>query len=358
MRLKIRLILLMLLTLPFMTIAKQTVLFVNPSVVDDPFWSKVQSISQHAAQQLGFKLDVIYGEGNRHIQFQELKKYLEYQKTPDYAILILYPGAAVESLKILEKFEVPAITMEQTISGEEKSQIAGPGEDYKYWLGEVYHDNYQAGYDLAKALHSVSNKKSNLTAVLINGHYGSESDMRAKGAADYFSSQGIEVAQEVHGSWSETLSTEQTLKLLKRHANIDIVWAASDLMAIGAMKACKIACADKQNIVFGGFDWLSVGLENVARGDTHASVGGHFMMGAWALVSLFDYHHKHSYWSEHRELVIPMGVITKQNVNNYSWMKNSPNWGLIDYRLKSLHLTDQSQYQLYLIPEIWQKNKR
>ncbi len=336
--------------------AKQTVLFVNPSVVDDPFWLKVQSISQHAALQLGFEIDVIYGEGNRHIQFQELKKYLEYKEKPDYTILILYPGAALETLKLLEKYKVPSITLEETISGEEKQQIGVPGENFKYWIGEVYHDNYQAGYDLAEALYDSSNKSKNLKAVLVNGHYGSESDMRAQGAIDYFESRYVDVAQEVHASWSEKLSTEQTLKLLNRHEDINIIWAASDLMAIGAMKACKQVCSERQNISFGGFDWLSVGLEKIASGEVQASVGGHFMMGAWALVSLFDHHNKHPYWSEHKELVIPMGIITKDNVHDYQWMKTNPNWGQVDYKSKSLYLNKQSEYQLHLIPKVWQKN--
>ena len=356
MRFQLRLLFLFLFILAFNSAAKQTVLFVNPSVVDDPFWRKVQTISQHAAFQLGFELDVIYGEGNRHIQYQELKKYLEYQKKPDYTILILYPGAALETLKLLEKYKVPSITLEETISGEEKQQIASPGENFKSWLGEVYHDNYRAGYDLAESLYNSSNNNKSLKAVLINGHYGSESDMRAKGAVDFFSSKGVTVAQEVHASWSESVSTDQTLKLLKRHEDINIVWAASDLMAIGAMKACKQACSESQNIAFGGFDWLSVGLEKIASGEVQASVGGHFMMGAWALVSLFDHHNKHPYWAEHKKLVIPMGIITKDNVQNYQWMKSNPNWGQIDYKSKSLHLNKQSEYQLHLIPKVWQKN--
>lgn len=356
MRVMTRGLLLVLFCLSYSVMAKQTVLFVNPSVVDDPFWSKVQAITKHAAEQLGFELHAIYGEGNRHIQLQELKKYLEYQDKPDYAMLILYPGAAVETIKMLEQYKVPFITLEETISGEEKQAIEAPGKKFKYWLGEVYHDNYQAGFELAKTLHQQIEPKVEAKAVLINGHYGSESDMRARGAVDYFSSHGVKVAQEVHASWSEKLSTEQTLKLFKRHANINIVWAASDLMAIGAMKACKSVCLDDQNVVFGGFDWLSVGLQKVASGQTHASVGGHFMMGAWALVSLYDFQHKHPYWSEHKALVIPMGIITKKNVLDYQWMNNNPNWGLIDYKSKSLHLNKQSEYELHLIPEIWQKN--
>jgi hypothetical protein len=80
------------------------------------------------------------------------------------------------------------------------------------------------------------------------------------------------------------------------------------------------------------------------------------MMGAWALVSLYDFQHKHPYRSEHKALVIPMGIITKKNVLDYQWMNNNPNWGLIDYKSKSLHLNKQSEYELHLIPEIWQKN--
>ena len=76
-------------------------------------------------------------------------------------------------------------------------------------------------------------------AVLINGHYGSESDMRAKGALDYFRANNIEVAQQVYASWSKEQATEQTKGLINRHSNISIIWAASDLMAISAQDACN-----------------------------------------------------------------------------------------------------------------------
>ncbi|TMO90578.1 sugar ABC transporter substrate-binding protein, partial [Pseudoalteromonas sp. S3178] len=67
--------------------------------------------------------------------------------------LINYPGGAEESLKLLEKYGINHITLEETISGPERLAIGNPKEHYKYWLGEVHHDNDQAGYDLAKKLY-------------------------------------------------------------------------------------------------------------------------------------------------------------------------------------------------------------
>ena len=343
-------------TLSLPLFAKQTILFVNPSTKADPFWHKVELISQHAAKQLGFDMKVIYGEGNRHIQIKELKKYLQHQKKPDFAVLILYPGGAIETLNTLEKYQLPSITLEQTISGDEKRKILEPGNKYKFWLGQVYHDNYAAGYSLAKTLHESLKNKQHAKAVLINGHYGSESDMRAKGAFDYFNRHNVEVAQEVYAAWSREVAAEQVNSLLKRHINIKIVWSASDMMALGALDTCNKVCSEDEQIVIGGFDWLSVSLEKIQKGEIQASIGGHFMMGAWALVSIFDNIKKHPYWKNSHNVLIPMDVITQENIQDYLWVRDQTNWSEIDYRAKSLHLSKQSSYQLYLLPKIDNKH--
>ena len=83
-----------------------SVLFVNPSVKGEPFWDKVQSIMTVAAQQNNIDLDIIYGEGNRYIQLAELKKYLQYRATPDYVVLLNYPGGAEQSMNLLEQYRV------------------------------------------------------------------------------------------------------------------------------------------------------------------------------------------------------------------------------------------------------------
>ena len=173
---------------------------------------------------------------------------------------------------------------------------------------------------------------------------------------DYFRANNIEVAQQVYASWSKEQATEQSKGLINRHSNISIIWAASDLMAISAQDACNFYCSENQKVSIERFDWLSLSLEKIASGELNASVGGHFMMGAWALVSLYDYQNKSPYWLKHKNLLIPMGVINQDNVKSYQWMKEDPNWRVINYKVTSLVLNKQDEYQLDLIPKIWKKS--
>ena len=107
---------------------------------------------QVAAKQNNVSLTTIYGGGNRHIQLAELKQYLQYNPKPDYAILINYPGGAEQSMSLLEQHKVKFITLEETIVGVERDEVGKPRQRFKYWLGEVFHDNFKAGEQLGKAL--------------------------------------------------------------------------------------------------------------------------------------------------------------------------------------------------------------
>ncbi|GEK10486.1 ABC transporter substrate-binding protein [Pseudoalteromonas peptidolytica] len=331
------------------------VLFVNPSLPGEPFWHRVQGATEAAAEQLGIRLNVIYGEGNRIIQLSELTKYLNYRATPDYVILINYPGGAEESLRLLEKYEINHITLEQTISGPEKLAIGNPKEIYKYWLGELHHDNDKAGYVLAKQLYLQAKSKGHkeIYPVAINGHYGTESDIRSGGASRFFAEVGVALQQTVYAGWSKEQAFEKTKKLLSRYPKTNLIWCASDLMAMGALTA---AGENNNRAVFGGFDWLNDTFELIRDDDLHASVGGHFMMGAWALVSIYDHHNGHSYWQNNSELAFDLMVLTKENLDSYHWIKSAKNWHSIDYKAMSLIDKPDARYQFS--PKLLRKTRQ
>ncbi|WP_010361884.1 ABC transporter substrate-binding protein [Pseudoalteromonas citrea] len=321
-----------------------SVLFVNPSVSGEPFWQKVQTITEQTAAQLNIKMDTIYGEGNRHIQLAELKKYLSYRATPDYVILMNYPGGAEATLDLLDKYGINFLTLEQTITGPERKSIGMPKERYKTWLGEVYHDNYDAGWRLAEALLSDTGlANTDINALIINGHYGSESDVRSQGAQAFLMTQKITVQQRVHASWSKEQAYEKTKKLLSRYPNTNLIWTASDLMAMGALTGVKAAKLEHA-VAIGGFDWLGDAIDLVDNGGMSATIGGHFMMGGWALVTLSDHFHKHPFWHDNSSLTFKLGVISRQNLDDYRWIVYSPDWSLIDYKAMSLIGTDDIEY--------------
>ncbi|KZN69354.1 ABC transporter substrate-binding protein [Pseudoalteromonas luteoviolacea] len=312
-----------------------SVLFVNPSLAGEPFWGKVQQITEEACKQLGVNIDVIYGDGNRHIQIAELKKYLDYRASPDYVILMLYPGGAEQTLTMLNNYGIKFITLEQTITGMEKEEIGIPKQRFEHWLGEVYFDNYQAGFDLAKALHESvlsSGHKGPVNGLAINGHYGSESDKRNQGAADYFKNADIKLQQTVHASWSKEQAYTKTKRLFKRYPDTQLIWSASDLMAMGAQTAIRQLKKDERQVAIGGFDWLSDSLSLIKKGQLSASVGGHFMMGGWALVSIFDFHHGNKYWLQNSQVTFELSAITRENIDEYIWISNNPDWSKLDYK--------------------------
>jgi ABC-type sugar transport system substrate-binding protein len=321
-----------------------SVLFVNPSIPDDPFWNKVQYIAYQAAAQLGIQLTVIYGDGNRFAQLEELKKYLDYRATPDYLILINYPGGAEQSLSLLSKYNIPFITLEQTITGPEQETIGRPGEHYKNWLGEIYHDNYRAGYMLAQALtKSLDVTSDRVKPILVNGHYGSESDSRSEGAKAFFKEHNIEVQQTVFASWAKDQAYEKTKKLLKRYPETNLIWSASDLMALGsetAMRSQKVS----HPVAIGGFDWLDDALMMIDKGKLSNSIGGHFMMGAWALISLYDHHHQHSYWQTHQSLIFDLAVISKNNIKQYEHLNQTKDWSGVDFKGLTLSHSNLTEY--------------
>ncbi|WP_194867172.1 ABC transporter substrate-binding protein [Pseudoalteromonas sp. PPB1] len=325
-----------------------SVLLVNPSISGEPFWQKVESIAQAASKQLNVKLDVIYGDGSRYIQLEELQKYLEYRATPDFVVLMLYPGNAEQHLDLLEKYGIQYLTLEQTINGPEQVEVGKPGQRYKNWLGEIYFDNFRAGADLAQALtESLREKRPSVKpqALAINGHYGSESDARNQGAQSFFGSQGVALQQSIYASWSKTQAMEKTQRLLKRYPNTNIIWSASDLMAMGALSAVKQRGEKEQTFVaIGGFDWLNDTLRLIEKGELQASVGGHFIMGGLAILSLHDKFHGHSYWQTNQSITYPLVVINEHNVHRYIWLAEKIDWTGVDFSGFSLLNNKQSNY--------------
>ncbi|MBU2892373.1 ABC transporter substrate-binding protein [Colwellia sp. D2M02] len=267
------------------------VVMVNPSIKADPFWHKTEIITQQAAKALNINLDIIYGDGTRFFQFEALKSYFKnIEHSPDYIILINYPGNAKQTMDFLKQQNVKIITLEQTLSPEEQAQIGSPGELYKGWLGEIYFDNENAGYILASNLLEQAKvaKKKPLVAG-ISGHFGSESTLRNNGLIAAIKEHNAELTQIVHAGWSAEDAYHKTLKLLQRYPNINVIWSASDHMALGALKAIEeLGLKVGKDIFLGGFDWMSSAIESINQQRLTASVGGHFLMGAIAIIAIYD----------------------------------------------------------------------
>ncbi|WP_158677903.1 ABC transporter substrate-binding protein [Pseudoalteromonas sp. T1lg76] len=311
------------------------VLLINPSTKTDPFWHQVQTFAQYAARDLNIQLNVIYGDAHREYQQQNLRLYLKRDAAPDYAILINYPGGNGETMRILEAAKVPFITLEQTLSVSERAALGEPGSSFKYWLYEISHDNRDAGYQLAQSLIAMARKRgiARPDVLAIGGHYGAETDHRVQGLNDYLGAQQIALRQLVHAQWQSERAAQQTAQLLRRYPYAKVIWSASDGMAMGAAQAAVLAGRSiNRNVFIGGFDWLPEALERIETQQLSASVGGHFLMAAWALVVIYDHERLAEPQLLERHIRFKLAIADETNVAQIKPLVDPSNWLHVDFK--------------------------
>jgi len=330
------------------------VLLINPSIKNDPFWHQVEELTKKAAKDLDIKLDVIYGNGNRFLQIQELKNYLSHNEIPQYIMLVNYPGGALNTFEFLEKYAVKIITLEQTISGKEKKEIGMPRGKYKNWVAEIYHDNKKASQLLASSLfEKAKNKGKPLVVAGVSGHFGSESAIRNSGLLSMSEEYKADLKQIVYAQWSRENAYEKTFKLLKRYPDISVIWCASDEMALGVINAVKrMGFIPGEDIFIGGFDWIQSALLSIKQNEMSASVGGHFMMGVWALVSLYDNENGRVRFKDQSidESTFDLELIEDINISTYSALLDQSSLMKVDFKKLSLfHNPNKKEYNFKLL---------
>jgi len=323
------------------------VLLVNPSLKNDPFWHKVEIITRQAATNLHLDLSVIHGDGTRFFQLEELEKYFSNNTNPEYVVLINYPGHAKITMDFLNKQRVKIITLEQTLSTQEKRSIGLPGQIYKKWLGEIYFDNKKAGYLLAMDLIN-SARSANKKAVIagISGHYGSESTLRNEGLLKAIENNQVDLAQIVHANWSAENAYDKTLKLLRRYPELNVIWCASDHMALAAIKAAKsLGLNVNKDIFIGGFDWTDKAIESISRGELSASVGGHFTMGALAMLAIYDQENNiaHMPFVNQEQGSFSLALINQAKLKRYANLLKQQDFSHINFKkLARLYAEEQN----------------
>lgn len=337
--------------------AAPKVLFVSPSHAEDPFFRHVEQYSRIAAKSLELEFEVIYGEGNRLWQQQQLEAYLKVQQ-PDYVIVQPYSGGAKMLMDFLASFpSMNIITFERILLPTEEPVIGVPGQFYNNWIAEIYFDNASASQALSRVLLEACREQARAgqTDVIgLNGAHGFESEARGK-ALEAVTRQDpdFRFQQLVYSQWQRELAARQSLQLLQRYPKTSVIWAASDWMAMGVLDMLQQQNEVEGPYCIGGFDWLPKSIEAIRDGRMVASVGGHYMMGAWALVVAYD-HWKQSF--PHDQLsghpAFALEVISVDNVQQYLPLLDPAYWEMFDFRgLTFHHQPEQSSYSFQLLPK-------
>ena len=296
------------------------VTFLNPATPSHEFWQRVTTITEMAANDLNMNLTVDYGNDNRVDSLAKLSEITSKEKKPDYLLFMPYTGNALQSFQMLEDAKIKFYSLERSIPQTERERLGEPGGRFKYWLGEVYHDNVKAGEKLAQSLllKTKSQYQGDIKQLIsfgITGDYSGESYDRSKGLINIMMNQNrVKLRQVIHANWNPSQAIEKYNLLTRRYGNAQMVWAASDTMALAI--ANHISSTSTEPLFIGGFDWLPETIEAIKEGKIAASVGGHVFLGAWSLVKAFD-HSNGVNIQVNKSIPYEMSVIDNTNTAKY-----------------------------------------
>ena len=266
----------------------------NPNS-DHSFWRLFEETMKAACQDLGCSVESYHADRDQFKMIDQVHEIGRRVKKPDAVFFQSLKKNGPAVLEALEKYEITGFLINAGLDTEQAKTYGGPRERYEYWVGQMVPDDYNAGKTIAKALYrkAVDRGYYNNGKIQFLGILGTLSDSasieRERGLRDFINLKpDAELLQTVEGKWSAETSEKIMQKLMVRYPDVKLVWAASDSMANGVIKACE-ASKRECDILTVGVDWERQALENIKRNKLLGSAGGHYMEAGWATVLMFDY---------------------------------------------------------------------
>ncbi len=343
--------------------ANFSVVFINPGRSDEPFWRSVTRFMQPAAQQLDIKLDVLYAERDHLKMVALVQEVAARNKKPDYLMIVNEKLAAGEMLKIADKAGIKTLMVLNKFEDAQAADFGKPREKYRHWLGSLTPNASEAGRLTAAELvrqaqqsHVVADD-GKVHVVLIAGDKATPTSVqRLKGAVSVFAThESVVLEQVVYGNWDRARAKEQAAALLVRYPKLNAFWAASDLMAYGAMEAAEAAGRKPgTDLMFSAINNSPEVLQARTQGRISALAGGHFTAAAWGLVMLYDYHHGKDFRKEGLELTLPLFVLLdEERARRFLSRFGEEDFSSVAFRPFSKHLNPHLQtYQFSLLPAL------
>jgi ABC-type sugar transport system substrate-binding protein len=311
--------------------------FINPTGPPE-FWRLVSATMRAAAVELGIDIDERHTERSFEKAIAHARDFVSQRPRPDYLIATNDVGAGGEIIKLADAAGVPLILLNNDLDEKQWADYGEPRTKYRHWLGSIVPDHEGGGYGIAEAIliEAVRIKKNRpLKLLALAGEVDTPaSNGRIRGLnraigvmGKLFGPGSVELVEVRNLDWSEKSAAAWTREFLQKGPRIDALWAANDPMALGAITALREAGYQPGvDVVVGGLNWSQSGVDRVLKGEMVVTHGGHFLLGAWAMVILRDYHDGRDFAEEDVRLQFPMGAF------DLSVARRFPEIGKVDWR--------------------------
>jgi ribose transport system substrate-binding protein len=234
--------------------------------LNHPFFVDMRRGAQEAADRLGINLQVQAAE--REIDVEKQMQIVENLIQTGIRVLAITPSGSREIVSALVKAKnanIPIVIVDTRL---DKAAASAAGVAPQTFIGS---DNYEGGKLAGEHVVKITGGKANVG--ILEGIPGHETgDSRLRGFKDAVGkAPGITIAASQPANWERDQGFNVFQNMLQAHPTIDTVFAASDLMALGAIEA--IAAAGKSGTIrVVGFDALDDAKKAIQAGTMDASV--------------------------------------------------------------------------------------
>ncbi|HEX7028814.1 MAG TPA: ABC transporter substrate-binding protein [Gammaproteobacteria bacterium] len=321
--------------------AKLRIGFICAAGPDHPFWGQVAQVMQAAANDLDIDLIVkydlsrsSYASKKAGIQLLGSDPKLDYMLTP-------YWGSVTPAhLEYAQQHGIKVFAFNSDVPEAEYEEVGQfPRQKYANWIGHMVPDDKVAGYDLAAALFERARKTNGATRISVlalNGPFESTvGTSRLAGLKSKVEEESGAVLEDVVlTNWEAGAASKTAADLLTKYPGVDVLWAPNESITWGALLAVeKSGKTPGKDIYIGGFDWNPESAKAIADGRITASMFGHFLEGAWALILAHDYHHGFDFADDKGvRITTPLNIINAGNYKQYTNLLQEGNWEQVDFR--------------------------
>ena len=234
--------------------------------LNNPYFIDMQKGAQSAAARLGIDLTVQAAE--REIDVEKQMDIIENLIQSKVAALLVTPSGSKEVVPAIVKANaagIPVLILDTRVN---PAALDSAGGKIAGFIGS---DNFEGGKLAGEYIVKKLDGKGKVA--ILEGIAGHEtSDSRIKGFRQAIAnSPGIEIVSSQTANWERDQGYNVFQNILQSHADIQALFACSDLMALGAVEA--IAAAGKTGkIVVVGFDAFSEAREAVLKGTMDATI--------------------------------------------------------------------------------------
>jgi ribose transport system substrate-binding protein len=234
--------------------------------LNHPFFVDMRRGAQEAADRLGVTLQVQAAE--REIDVDKQMQIVENLLQTGIDVLAITPSGSREIVSALVKASsanVPIIIVDTRLDAK---AAADAGVKPRTFIGS---DNYEGGRLAGEYVVSLTGGKARVG--ILEGIPGHETgDSRLRGFRDAVAkAPGITIVASQPANWERDQGFNVFQNMLQANPGIDTVFAASDLMALGAIEAIA-AAGHRGKIRVVGFDALDDAKKAIAAGNMAASV--------------------------------------------------------------------------------------